>query len=98
MASPVSRSPSSSGSNPWTIRDLARLPTVSFARAAVRSRTTSRTRTPVTLSDNMSFVPIESEDDWNLLATSGLLDEINYGARAGLSGGVDAVAHYLERG
>ena len=39
-----------------------------------------------------------SAEDRELLAASGLLDEARYSVRAGLSGGVDAVAHYLEQG
>src|SRR6202049_3015770 len=43
------------------------------------------------------LVPVAAEDR-GLLATSGLLDEARYRARAGLSDDVDAAAHYLEQG
>src|SRR5207249_2171821 len=55
--------------------------------------------TPVTLHGVTRSVPVASSaEERELLATSGLLDDARYRARAGLSDRVDAVTHYLEQG
>lgn len=52
----------------------------------------------MTLQGVTRSVPVASAEDRELLATSGLLDDARYRARAGLSDEVDAAAHYLEQG
>ena len=53
---------------------------------------------PVTLPGGTRSMPAVFAEDRELLTVSGLLDEASYRVRAGLSGDVDAMAHYLEQG
>ena len=54
--------------------------------------------TPFTLQGATPSESVFSADDRALLITSGLLDEAWYRARASLSDGADAAAHYVDQG
>ena len=55
-------------------------------------------RTQVTLQGGAQSLQVALPGDRELLAISGLLDEVRYRQRAGLSEAVDAAGHYLEQG